>query len=178
MEVILLFLSMHGLEARRRQQKYQGGAGVYIKIALTGGFMLEIEVIDCYAKYTAKTCSLQIGVAQCPKGPYKHLDIPYNIDSWAAYGYCFCTWQVNTIHNGLDGSYISIPYGSVNLHDLRKGDRVGLHLTTSGDLSFSFNGTNLGIAAENVYRNSEVCDTYPVIGIFGSTRAVRITEAG
>lgn len=86
-----------------------------------------------------------------------------------------CVWSSQWLFNFVARNEQS-EYGSVNLDDLREGDRVGLRLSEDGVLQFTVNGESQGIAAKNIYtRNSDV---YAVVNHSGSCVATKITKAG
>ena len=58
-----------------------------------------------------------------------------------------------------------------------EGDRFGLRLSEDGALEFTVNGESLGIAAENVYRNTRNTDVYAVVKHWDNGTATVITKA-
>lgn len=165
-----IFVSEDGLTARRKDPSYDSGSGVYIATPLTSTFEFELEVTDCVKNSAG---SLEIGVWQCPKGSYKHLDIPHKI-GWANNDSCM--WECDKVYNRLNGLNTDSFYGSINLQELVKGDRVGLKLSSNGNLSFLIDGKSQGIAATSVHNYDY--DIYPVIGVGGNSCAIQITRAG
>lgn len=163
-----VILSEDGLEARRKDVHY-GGAGVYIDTPLRGTVEFEVQVTDHESNIWG---SLEIGVGQYAKGSYRHFDIPHS----TKYGNSVCIWRGDTVYNTLSGQQIENQFGSVNLHDLKKGDTIGFRLLENGDLYFLYKKVNLGLAANNVYReNMDICT---VVNVCGSCTALRITKAG
>lgn len=163
-----IVLSDNGLEAYRINVNENIGTGIYVDTPLRGTFKFEAEVLDC----DSSDDSLVIGVSHCPRGSHRHVDIPYNIEKTFAN---VCIWFGDTIFNRLNGEHLEKMYGTVNLRSIKEGDRIQLQVLTNGELSFTFNGIDQGLAAMNVY--SEEYDAYVVVD-FGKCTKLSITRAG
>lgn len=159
-----------GLYARRKRYIY-GNAVVYgsAPIKHRGTFEVEIKEFDSEWVY-----SIRIGVMMLPTGTQlKETDVPKNPRGTQNY----CMWCEGELWNGLRGTRVcGSKYGSVNLDDLRKGDKVGMRLSCDGTLSFFINGRMQGVAVKDLKKVGY--DYYPVIDFGGKCNAVRITRAG
>lgn len=164
-----IVLSDDGLEARRRNIDDMSCTGVYITTPLRDTSEFEVQVIDYDRKQIG---SLYIGVVQCPRRSYKHVDIPHQVN-WTKDR---CIWYGDKVLNSLGGRLIRNSYGFDNLEDLQQGDKVGMKLTENGDLYFLVNNINQGLAAKDVYR--EGWDIYLHVVVYGKCIAIRITKAG
>ena len=167
-----------GLGAERMNPTKVYGHGVaYGAHPLKGNAEFEVK-IDSYG--AGWLMSITFGVMRCKKG--------MSIDSgkgvpFAGDNYDYFTWS--GVHV-LDHSFTSFTenninidqfmYGSVDLRDLREGDRVGLRISEDGALEFTVNGEGQGIAAKNIYTRDS--DVYAVVDHYGQCVATVITKAG
>ncbi len=128
-------------------------------------------VITSYG--TGWSGTLKLGVMRCLEGT----DIaPKGIPRYTPEGQDHCVWSSDKVHNRLGKTHQEKLYGSVNLDELREGDRVGLRLSYDGELTFFVNGRWQGVAASGVHLKGY--DVYPVIDHYANCRATRITRAG
>ena len=118
--------------------------------------------------------TFKLGVMRVPKGAkLEHVKIPrYSPDAPD-----FCVWCNQKIQNRLTLTKCEEKqYGYVSLDNLKCGDRLGLQLTSEGDLGFFVNGMYQGRAAEQIYL--EGFDVYAVVDHYGRCKATRISRSG
>ena len=84
-----------------------------------------------------------------------------------------CVWLSKAVYYGHTITREEMPYG--NLDELRKGDRVGLLITSDGELHFLVNGEPQGRATCDIYRPGY--DVYIAVDHYGDCAATRITKA-
>ena len=174
-------LSSNGLLAERiNPSRTHCGGVVYGAKVLRGTTEFEVEITSYDG--TKWTGTLKLGVMQCKAGSkIKHSDIPKFSPGTTNY----CMWHTNWGPNEVDNKLVGYSgptrkkYGSansVNLKNLRKGDRLGLRVSHKGVLTFFVNGKSQGVAAQGIYQDGY--DLYPVVDVCGQCEAVRITRAG
>ena len=163
-----------GLEAKRVYPDAMFDSGIaYGAHPLKGMARFEVMIVS-YGEGRGWLSSIQLGVMRCKKGvPIIESDLSIPFDSYGAVSHC--VWCGQLLYNNFVTPEES-NYGSVDLHDLREGDRVGLCLSQDGVLEFFVNGESQGIAANNIYTRSS--DVYACVDHIGSCYATVITKAG
>lgn len=73
------------------------------------------------------------------------------------------------------GQILKTKYGKINLEDIKKGDKLGIEISSDGVLSFHVNGENQGAAATNVYSTEK--HVYGFVDHYGQAVTSTITEA-
>ena len=150
------------------------GRGVIYGAKVVRG-TVEFEVEMIVYDGTMWDGSLKLGVMQCKAGSEIELrDIPQYSPGTPNYCMC-CADRIENMLVGYSGP-AEVKYGSTNLNDLREGDRLGLQVSRDCVLTFFVNGKSQGVAAQGVYQDGY--DLYPVVDVYASCRAVRITRAG
>lgn len=81
-------------------------------------------------------------------------------------------WSSLSLHVGQD---LKISYGSVNLEDLKKGDKLGMEISREGTLQFLVNDRSQGTAATNVYSTDKL--VYGFVDHYGQAVTSTIAEA-
>ena len=124
---------------------------------------------------TSWSGTFKLGVMRISKNcEIRHIKIPrYSPDAPS-----FCVWCNQKLHNRLSESseLAEKPYGMVSLDNLKCGDRLGMQLTSEGQLSFYVNGCYQGLATENVYLSGY--NVYAVVDHYGRCKATTITRSG
>lgn len=130
-------------------------------------------LIDEHSRRQNET--IGIGVRMLPTGTeITESDVPKLSSISTNY---HCMWFEDKVWNKLsDDNHCKSDYGSVLLHSLQQGDRVGLRVTSNGDLYFYVNGKNQGVAAKDLHE--EGFEIYPVVDVRYNCYAVRITKSG
>lgn len=165
-------LSEDGLQARRKDLSHGADAVVMGAKPLKGLAKLEVEVLSLDSKPWSAG-SLQLGVMQCKSGTqHNQSDIPAHSE----FGNNHCILWKSYVWNSLGDRLRTSKYATVDLCDLKEGDRVGMGLTSEGDLLFFLNGKSHGVGAWNVSKKG--IDLYPVVDVANTCQAVRITTAG
>ena len=140
---------------------------VYSAWPLQGTAEFEVELTSVRNELSR---NLKIGVMRC-RGHLKDQHIP----RYSSPELNYCMWCANNLHDSMV-AMVKKPYGSVNLDNLKKGDRVGLRLNRNGTLQFLVNGVVQGTAAQNVYMKG--WNVYVVIDHYGDCTGTKITRAG
>ena len=165
-------LTNDGLRAKRMNSHKMGADGVvYGAHPLNRRAVFEVKIVKSMGEWYE---GLQFGIMRYKKGV--PVESGPHIPSKCRGAVNHCVWSGQWLHYNLATRNELSEYGSVNLDDLREGDRVGLRLSEDGVLEFTVNGENQGIAAENIYTRNT--DTYAVVDHFGSCVATEITKAG
>ena len=121
-------------------------------------FEVEITSYDTVSRFVG---SIMIGIMKC-----QYRKIPANVRvSFLAKNHF--VWNVSKFDFN--------SYGKKRLDSLRQGDRVGLRITEGGDLSYSVNGEDQGVAMRGVYEKG--WDVYIVVDHFAKCRGTKITIA-
>lgn len=153
---------------RLEAAKYYDNGVVYSALPLSGHAKFVVQAQDLAVGWSG---SFKIGVIALPAEVFKDGSgftppryspaIPH---SWV--------WSSMSLHVGQD---LKISYGSVNLEDLRKGDKLGMEITKEGTLHFLVNDKSQGRAAGNVYTADK--HVYGFIDHYGQAVTSTITEA-
>ena len=85
-------------------------------------------------------------------------------------------WTKDVFISRLDGRVEEISYGHTHLETLRTGDRLGLRISSAGDLEFFVNGESQGVAVKRVYEKGY--DVYAVVDHYANCRATCVSKAG
>ena len=152
-----------GYSAFRNNKGFDCGV-VYSDRPVNGDCEFEVEITS-YDTFNRFVGSIMIGIMRC-----QDQMIPTNVHvSYTAKNHF--VWSTNRFFNGSDNNL----YGKKRLDSLRQGDRVGLHITEGGDLSYSVNGEDQGVAMRGVYEKG--WDVYIVVDHYAKYRATKITKA-
>ena len=164
-------VSMDGMYAEKKDPTSYYAYGVaYGAKPLRGTSEFEVEIVSYGTGWSG---TLKLGVVRRPSGEEPQLkDIP----RYSPEGMEHCVWSADKVHNRMGGAASEKQYGSVNLDDLREGDRLGMRLSYDGVLVFFVNGLSQGVAAEGVYQKG--FDVYPVIDHYANCKATKIIRAG
>ena len=173
---IVLSKSRH-VASRCRPKMSIGECLVYGDKPLTGTAEMEVEV----AKYddSEQNSSLRIGVMRLRHNAQLSSE---NLPRYSEDGEEYCVWLDQSIYNNFTDQQVMAhdreerKYSDISLLQLGLGDRVGLHLSRTGDLSFLVNGKGVGVAMTGVYR--EGFRVYPVVDLIGKCCAIKMTRAG
>ena len=84
-----------------------------------------------------------------------------------------CVWITNKVYDKI--TTMKMMQYSRDLDELREGDRVGLLITSDGELYFLVNGEPQGRTTYGIYRPGY--DVYITVDHFGNCKATRITRA-
>lgn len=85
-----------------------------------------------------------------------------------------CVWCASKLHDHIT-NMAEVSYGDRTLDELREGDRLGIQITTQGELKYLLNGKIQGIATTDVYRPGY--DVYAVVDHYANCKATKITRA-
>jgi len=170
-----MVISEDGLSARKRNPDgidgFRNGV-VYGEKPLKGVSEFEVEIVR-HGNRWSSSMAFAIGVMKVSKEKKLTVsDVP---------GYCGNTpnhfyWFRDQLFNNFSDKQVKTRYGNKNLHDLRKGDRVGLRLDRNGDLSFLVDGRSQGVACRNIV--SEDHNLFVVVDHSGNFYGTRITRSG
>ena len=119
---------------------------VYTERPVKGRVVFEVEVLS---DNNETTWYMGIGIM------LHKSDTPLNISKipkYTIFASDHCMWHDNTLYDNLDTIGTDENYGKIHLANLTKGDRLGVLITSSGELQFLLNGEPQGIAAHNIYR--------------------------
>ena len=158
--------------ANRKEKHSAENSITYSAMPLKGTVEFEIEITDLDPE--PKKGSMSLGVMGVTKGLQQE---PVRVSRGFANS---CIWNTGKVYNTLKNSQsdrISHGYGYVDLASLKKGDCIGLQLSScDGSLSFYFNQKHQGFAAKDVYDNKN--DVYVVVEHTGGCIGTKITRAG
>ena len=152
-----------GYSAFRNNEGYNYGV-VYSDKPVNGNCEFEVEITS-YGTPSMWEGSIKFGIMRCQDQIF-----PTNVSKSDTDKNHF-VWSILSFFYGSDIN----PYGMKNLDSLRQGDRVGLHITEGGDLSYSVNGEDRGVAMRGVYEKG--WDVYIVVDHYANCRATKITKA-
>ena len=160
--------------ARRKETDQSENGIIYGGLPLRGTAEFEIKLTNV----KPDKGSMSIGVIRVKKGLalFKHKIVRKSRGFVGS-----CIWNTGKIYNalGLSDSELKVhSYGYKDLGGLRKGDHVGLQLSSyDGSLSFFINGHHQGFAAKGVYDDTK-SDIYVVVEHTGGCCGTEITRAG
>ncbi len=165
---------------RVRPRQGLGGCTVYGEKPLKGTAEMEVQITNC--DNAELLTSIRIGVMRM-----KFTDgqlTQENLPRYSEDGDDYCVLLGRDIFSNFssDGSKarswktVNKYYNPIDLKYLNIGDRVGIHLTSNGDLIFLVNDESLGLAETNVYSGG--FKVYPVVDVIGKCCSVEITRAG
>ena len=173
-------ISNDGLEARRiepLERVFYGYDGaVYSERPVRGHVEFEVEIIpeiiEEIIPYSTFLWlgSLRLGV-MLRKSQTSLWDIAPPVSTMGAYNHC--VWDARRVHDDVT-TMEEMPY-SEDLADLKEGDRLGLLITSDGELYFLVNGESRGRATYGIYRPGY--DVYIAVDHHGNLKATRITRA-
>lgn len=143
---------------------------VYGEKPLRGTAEFEVELVSYGTGWSG---TLKLGVMRCKTG---NAITDKTIPRYSPEGTHHCVWSSDKLHNRLTDCFTEQHYGSVNLDELRAGDKLGMRITHDGTLEFFVNGKHQGIAAEKLYQRGY--DVYAVVDHYANCKATKITRAG
>ena len=161
-------ISNDGLEARRigSERNFQQGI-VYSERPVRGHVEFEVEIISYGTKWSG---SLKLGVMlHESQTSFREVTLPLYTLGAANH----CVWSIDVIFDNITTMKV-MPY-SRDLDELREGDRVGLLITSDGELHFLANGKPQGRATYGIYRPGY--DVYITVDHWDNCKATRITRA-
>ena len=160
-------ISRDGLEAIKidPERDYERGV-VYSERPVRGHVEFEVEIISYGTNWVG---SLKLGV-MLHKSQTSLSVVPPHYTLVAANN---CVWGANGVYDNITTMTV-MPY-SRDLDELKKRDRVGLLITSDGELHFLVNGEPQGRATYGIYRPGY--DVYITVDHYGKCTATRITRA-
>ena len=143
---------------------------VYTEKPVQGRVEFEIEP-DLEKECKGITNYIAIGIMlHNPNEQFDHSKVPY----YTAVASNHCVWYGKTLCNNIIDT--AMPYGTKSLYDLKEGDKVGVLLTSNGELHFLINGQHQGRAASHIYKRG--WDVYIIVAHHDKCKATQITKAG
>ena len=162
-------ISNDGLEARKIDpEKFLYEGVVYSERPVRGNVEFEVEIISHGGTIWRGSLNLGVMLHKSQTSLWK-VALPRFTQGAANH----CVWYGNTVYDYITTMKV-MPY-SRNLNDLREGDRVGLLITSDGELHFLINGERQGRATYDIYRPGY--DIYITVDHFANCKATRITRA-
>ena len=158
--------------ANRRKEQTRANGVTYSALPLKGTAEFEIEITSYQKKG-----SLSLGVMRIDSTGLQQE--PIRVSRGFANS---CIWNTGKIYNTLEISHSdnksgSYGYGIVDLASLKKGDCIGIQLSScNGSLSFYVNRKHQGFAAKGVYNANY--DVYAIVEHTGGCTGTKITRAG
>ena len=162
-------ISDDGKEAKKLnpEECYAKGV-VYSDRPVKGRVEFEVEVISYGTSWSG---NLKLGIMLHKSGKaLDHLAIPRYTPEAADH----CVWSANKLYDHVT-TMSEVSYGGRTLDELRKGDRLGIIITSTGVLHFLVNGKPQGLATRNIYRMGH--DVYVVVDHYANCLATKITKA-
>ena len=141
-------ISEDGTKAEKVLIRHGNGV-VYTERPVKGHVVFEVEVLS--VNNNERKWNIGIGIMiHRSDTPLKKSEIP----EYTIYAPDHCMWHDDTVYNNMMGmaKRTEKKYGEMHLINVRKGDRLGVLITSSGELQFLLNGEPQGIAAHNIYR--------------------------
>ena len=149
-----------------------GNGVVYTEVPVKGHVVFEVEVLSVNNDEDEWNIGIGIMIHKSDT-PLKKSEIP----KYTIYAPDHCMWHDDTVYNNMMGmaKRTEKKYGEMHLINVRKGDRLGVLITSSGELQFLLNGKPQGIAAHNIYRPG--FDVYLAVDHFAPYTATRILSS-
>ena len=165
-------ISNDGLEARINPAERIHGGLVYSERPVRGHVEFEVEIIS-YGTFSWAG-SLKLGV-MLHKSQTSLWEVAKEValPRYTPLAANHCVWGSKMVYDNIT-TMKEMPY-SRNLNELLKGDRVGLLITSDGELHFLINGEPQGRATYGIYRPGY--DVYITVSHWGKCKATRITRA-
>ena len=162
-------ISNDGLEARKIDPEIVYAKGVvYSERPVRGYVEFEVEIISYGTSWSG---NLKLGImlhkSQTSLEPRL---VPRYTPETANH----CVWCASKIHDHVT-LMAEILYGEKTLDELKEGDRLGLLITSDGELRFLVNGEPQGKATYGIYRPGY--DVYIAVDHYANCKATRITRA-
>lgn len=158
------------LSSEKKQQAVYRPCTFYTKQSLRNETVFEIEAT---LNTMEPAAHLIIGLHRIPKG--KKLDenpsslLPYECSN-------YCVWHDGTLWDNFSIVHITRPYGTMHLTDILPKCRVGLTISSLGDLMFYVDGRCQGMAATGIFDNSS--DVHAVVTMLEGCQSIRVVKAG
>ena len=139
---------------------------VYSDQPVKGDCEFEVKITSYGTSWSG---NIKLGIMRC-QGQISSNTPRYSLEALNHY-----VWTSNEFCSHTGGILQKSSYGSMSLDNLKQGDRVGFHISEGGDLSYSVNGDNQGVAMRGVYEQG--WNVYIVVDHYGNCTATRITKA-
>ena len=146
-----------------KMSMWHGNGVVYTERPVKGHVEFEVEILSVSNKEQQWNIGIGIMIHKS--------DTPLIIPKYTIYAPDHCMWHDDSLYNNMMGS-TKEDYGKMHLINVQKGDRLGVLITSSGELQFLLNGKPQGIAAHNIYRPG--FDVYLAVDHFAPDTATRI----
>ena len=161
-------IAENGYSAFKKNPQSQYARGVvYSNQSVKGDCEFEVEITSYGTSWSG---NIKLGIMRCQG------QIPSIIPRYSPEALNHCIWTATEFYNyNIGGNLKKYQYGKITLDSLRRGDRLSLHITEGGDLSFSVNGEDQGIAMRGVYKQG--WDVYIVVDHYGNCVSTRIIKA-
>ena len=161
-------IAENGYSAFKKNPESQYAHGVvYSDQYVKGDCEFEVEITSYGTSWSG---NIKLGIMRCQG------QISSNIPRYSPEALNHCMWAATEFYNYIIGGNLeTYPYGNITLDSLRQGDRLSLHITEGGDLSFSVNGEDQGVAMRGVYKQG--WDVYIVVDHYGNCVSTRIIKA-
>lgn len=132
---------------RLESAKFYDNGVVYSALPLSGHSKFIVEVLEHGASWSG---SFKLGIILVSRDVFGEgfrppRYSPSTPQSWV--------WSSCSLHVGAD---IKISYGRVNLENIKKGDRIGMVVSSEGQLNFMVNEEPQGIAANRLYNTDDL----------------------
>ena len=162
-------ISNDGLEARKidPERDYEQGV-VYSERPVRGHVEFEVEIIS-YGSAWSGTLKLGVMLHKSQTSLEPRLMPRYTPETAN-----HCVWCASKLHDHVTLMAETL-YGENTLDNLKKRDRLGLLITSDGELHFLVNGEPQGRATYGIYRPGY--DVYITVDHYGKCKATRITRA-
>ena len=162
-------ISNYGLEAIKidTERDYERGV-VYSERPVRGHVEFEVEIISYGTTYWAGSLKLGVMLRKSQTSLWEVAPPRYTLGAAN-----HCVWAANVVYDNITTMKV-MPY-SRDLDELREGDRVGLLITSDGELHFLVNGEPQGGATYDIYRPEY--DVYITVDHIANCKATMITRA-
>ena len=163
-------VSENGIKAEKQNpEKWYNDGVVYSARPVRGHVEFETEIVQLGTKLPGGKIRLGIMLHKP--------DTPFEIPSSETHQEPnYCIWDNEKMYNNImQTNTDGVPYGKIALKNLRKEDRVGIIITSNGELHFLINGEPQGQAVNGVYKTSD--DVYIIVDHCCKCEATQITRA-
>lgn len=164
-------VSEDGTKAEKQNpEKWYNDGVVYSARPVRGHVEFEAEIVQLGKKFPAG--NIRLGIMLQLQKP----DTPFEIPSSETHlEPNYCIWENDKMYNNIMPRTGCVLYGKISLKDLKKGDRVGVLITSNGELHFLINGKPQGQAVNGVYKPDY--DVYITVDHCYKCEATKITRA-
>ena len=162
-------ISNDGLEARKIDpEQFSTHGVVYSERPVRGHAEFEVEIISYGTRSWVGSLNLGVMLHKSQTRLWEIALPPYTLGAAN-----HCVWSINVVYDYVTTMKV-MPY-SRDLDKLREGDRVGLLITSDGELHFLVNGEPQGRVTYGIYRPGY--DVYITVEHIANCTATRITRA-